>query len=269
MNVLSIQNPLPRNRGATLSSARIKHLAPAEIPPLVPLADVALAIQATVTVLQGLTEQIARLEKAVKTRVALKPAFQHLRTVNGIGETLALTIMLEMGGIRWFPTVGQFASYCRCVRRTKLSNGKRKGRGNTKNGNKYLAWAFVEAAHFAVQWDPQVRRFYEPKKAKTHALVAHKAWAHKLARACYHMLRDQIPFDVHKAFAAYATLGVGWGTRKRGWGTTHELLIGRHSNPPLLGYPENGGGAEPPLLRATLGLGPIGNHEICDFHTWM
>lgn len=202
MNVLSIQNLLLRNTGTTLSSARIKRLTPAGIPPLVSLPEVALALQATVTVLHGLTEQIAHLEKAVKARVALQPAFQHLRSVHGIGETLALTIMLETGDIRRFPTVGQFASYCRCVRSAKLSNGKRKGRGNTKNGNKYLAWAFVEAAHFAVQWDPKVRRFYERKKAKTHALVAHKAVAHKLARACYHMLRDQVPFDVHKAFAS-------------------------------------------------------------------
>jgi len=49
----------------------------------------------------------------------------------------------------------------------KISNGKRKGSGNTKNGNKYLAWAFVEAANFAVRFNPQIRRFYQRKKAKT------------------------------------------------------------------------------------------------------
>ena len=31
---------------------------------------------------------------------------------------------------------------------TGASNGKKKGEGNAKNGNKYLAWAFVEAADF-------------------------------------------------------------------------------------------------------------------------
>lgn len=151
--------------------------------------------------MQCLDSQIRRLEEAVLTRASVAPSFQPLLTVCGIGHILALTIMLETGDIRRFASVGQFASYCRCVSSTKLSNGKRKGQGNTKNGNKYLAWAFVEAAHFAVRYYPQVQRFYQRKKAKTHALVASKAVAHKLARACYYVMRDQVPFDLQRAFA--------------------------------------------------------------------
>lgn len=201
-NVLGIQSLLLRHTGTTLSSARIKRLTPEESPSLVPLAEVALALTATVRVVHRLTEQIREIEDVVKARVVGQPAFPLLKTVRGIGEILALTILLETGDIRRFATVGQFASYCRCVTSTKLSNGKRKGRGNAKNGNKYLGWAFMEAAHFAVQWDPHVRRFYQRKKAKTHAFVASKAVAHKLARACYYILRDHVPFEVHKSFAA-------------------------------------------------------------------
>jgi len=121
--------------------------------------------------------------------------------MTGIGAVLALTIMLETGDIRRFTTVGQYASYCRCVSSQHLSNGKRKGAGNTKNGNKYLCWAFVEAAHFSIRYDPLVRRFYQCKAARTAAFVALKAVAHKLARACYHMLREQVPCQVTRAFA--------------------------------------------------------------------
>ncbi len=71
-------------------------------------------------------------------------------------------------------------------------------KGNAKNGNKYLAWAFVEAANFALRCCPQAKRFYE---RKTNGIVATKAPAHKLARACYHMLRGQKPFDVSRCFA--------------------------------------------------------------------
>ena len=56
--------------------------------------------------------------------------------------------------------------------------------GNTKNGNKYLAWAFVEAAHFAIRYAPPIRQFYDRKRAKTKVVIARKAVAHKLARAC-------------------------------------------------------------------------------------
>jgi hypothetical protein len=59
----------------------------------------------------------------------------------------------------------------------------------------------VEAANFAVRNNARVRRFYQRKQAKTNGVVAIKAVAHKLARACYYILRDQVPFDVGKAFA--------------------------------------------------------------------
>ena len=62
--------------------------------------------------------------------------------------------MLEVGDIKRFSKVGNYSSYCRCVSSKKLSNGKKKGENNKKNGNKYLAWAYVEAAHFATRYIP-------------------------------------------------------------------------------------------------------------------
>jgi transposase len=53
-------------------------------------------------------------------------------------------------------------------------------RGNTKNGNKYLAWAFVEAANFALRFNTEAKRFYVRKKARTNTAVAIKVLAHKL-----------------------------------------------------------------------------------------
>jgi transposase len=200
-NLLSIQNLLTRNTGKAMRGNQIKQLTPVTVSELVPFPEQALALQVTVAVMRHLAEHIVVIERAVHAQVKVRPAFQALLTVPGIGQTLALTIMLETGDIRRFPTVGQFASYCRCVGSTKLSNGKRKGQGNTKNGNKYLAWAFVEAAHFAMRYEPQIRQFYQRKQAKTNVFVALKAVAHKLARACFYIMRDAVPFDVTRAFA--------------------------------------------------------------------
>jgi transposase len=91
--------------------------------------------------------------------------------------------MLETGSISRFAQVGNFSSYCRCVDSLRESNGKKKGEGNTRNGNKYLAWAFVEAANFAIRYSPQARSFYDRKKSRTNRVLATKALAHKLARA--------------------------------------------------------------------------------------
>ena len=200
-NLLSVQNLLTRNTGQPMKGNQIKQLTSANVSELVPLPEQALALQVTVAVMQHLAEQITCVERAVHTPVKLRPTFQALLTVPGIGQTLALTIMLETGEIGRFPTVGQFASYCRCVGSTKLSNGKRKGQGNTKNGNKYLAWAFVEAAHFAIRYESSINQFYQRKRAKTKVVIALKAVAHKLARACYYIMRDTVPFDVTRAFA--------------------------------------------------------------------
>ena len=88
----------------------------------------------------------------------------------------------------------------RSGQRPLLSNGKKKGTGNVKNGNRYLAWAFVEAAQFARRYSDQAKRFYDRKRAQTNTAVATKALAHKLARACYHMLKQNASFDAARCF---------------------------------------------------------------------
>ena len=200
-HLLSIQNLYSRNTGSSISANRIKQLSSEKVDALFTNSDLALAVKANLTVMRSLETEIAILERIVKERVKLKSAYRYLLTVSGIGQILALTIMLETGDIRRFSKVGNFASYCRCVKSEKLSNGKRKGSGNTKNGNKYLSWAFVEAANFAIRFEPLIARFYQRKKAKTHRVVAIKAVAHKLARAWYYIMRDEVPFDVDRAFA--------------------------------------------------------------------
>ena len=198
--VLSIEGILMRQTGARMKGEAVKRLTAEQVDAFAFAPDVSLAVEANRAVSQTLSQQIEALEKRLKQRVILRPEYHLLKTVPGIGDVLATTIMLETGTINRFTQVGNFSSYCRCVDSLKESNGKRKGEGNTKNGNKYLAWAFVEAANFALRCCPQAKRFYDRKKSKTNRVLALKALAHKLARACYHMLRDQKPFDVHLCF---------------------------------------------------------------------
>ena len=199
--VLSMQNLAVRNTGSKPTGNRIKQWTEEDVDELLEHPELALAVKTNLRVRHCLDEQIEVLEGRILEQAKLRPAFKPLLSVYGIGRILALTVMLEAGDISRFEKVGNFASYCRCVDSKKLSNGKRKGSGNTKNGNKYLAWAFVEAANFAVRYYPQVKRYYQRKRAKTNGAVAIKAVAHKLARACYYVVRDQVNFDVNKAFA--------------------------------------------------------------------
>lgn len=199
-NVLSVQNIISRNTACRLSVNQIKQLTPDEVQVLLPNEDQDLAVSSTLRVITCLMEQIHLVEKRVQSRIKSTPLYELVQSVNGIGPILAQTILLETGDIDRFADVGDYVSYCRLVNSTKLSNGKRKGKGNVKNGNKYLSWAYSEASHFAIRFSPEIQRFYQRKASKTNVPVAYRTVAHKLARACYHIMRNKVPFDVAKAF---------------------------------------------------------------------
>jgi transposase len=201
-HILSVENQLTRQTGRHIRSNEVKRLNAEAVNAMGLSDDVACGMKASVAVIQTLNEEIDKLEERLLDAVKQMTGWGLLNSVPGIGKVLAIVILLEIGNIQRFADVGDFASYARCVDSVRLSNGKKKGEGNSRNGNKYLAWAFVEAAHFAARFCPEAKRFYDKKFAKTNGAVATKALAHKLARACYHMLKTAQPFDVKRCFTA-------------------------------------------------------------------
>jgi len=196
---LSLQSLIVRQTGERLSANQIKALDNEAIADK--LADpIRLGGQITHMARCWHEHAIEMLEDEVLKHLKPRAEYQLLNTIPGVGRILASTIVLETGSIERFPDPGHYASYARCVSTAKISNGKLKGRGNKRNGNKYLAWAFMEAAHYAAIWSPEIKRFYQKRQAKRHILIAKKTVANKLARACYHMLKRQEPFDVQRAF---------------------------------------------------------------------
>jgi transposase len=204
-NILSMQSLLARHTAGRPSSDVVKRWARAGIDHAIaalPLEDeVKRALKPNLVVVGTLTDQIEQIEDRVESQLTLREPFAILKSAPGIGKTLAATIMLETGTLERFGSVGQFSSYCRCVDSQRLSNGKKKGEGNTKCGNKYLAWAFIEAAQHAKIHCPEAKRFFDKKRAATNPPIAFKALAHKLARACYHMMRERKAFEVSRCFA--------------------------------------------------------------------
>jgi len=162
--------------------------------------DLALAGRVSKEAIDFFTHQIRRIEGVVEKRIELREEYRYLLTLPGVGKILALTIMLETGPIRRFETVGDYVSYCRKVPSRWTSNGKHKGPGNKKNGNKYLAWVYSEASELTRRYYPEPRAYYNRKMQRTNTPMAHSTLAHKLARAGYYVMRDQVPFDPEKLF---------------------------------------------------------------------
>jgi transposase len=193
-HILSLQSLIARCSGQRISSNQIRKFTSADLKQLLTEEYLLLSAQANLNIIAFLIQQIKALEKAIKKKVKLDKAFEQLMTVPGIGFILAMTIMLEVGDISRFAKVGNFASYCRCVSSQRLSDGKSKGSGNRKNGNRYLSWAFVEAAQLGRRYSQRFGRYYDRKAAQTNTIVATKALSNKLARICYYIMRDQVPF---------------------------------------------------------------------------
>jgi len=161
-NLLSIQGIYTRHLNYRISNNKIKQLTEKQIEKDFSFSNVILAAQSNLIVMNCLKKQIKNIETSLVQQVKLRPEFKQLLSIDGFGNILSLTIMLETGDLSRFDKVGNYASYCRCVSGARYSNGKKKG--------------------------------------KTNQTVAIKTVAHKLARACFYVLRDQVPFDVKKAF---------------------------------------------------------------------
>lgn len=196
--IISLQSQIWRQTGERISSRRLKQ---ADFVVDLPGAAQRLSAQSALLVYRAIHDQLTLLEEVLLQVAKPRQDYQLLTTIPGVGAILGMTIALEAGDIGRFPAVGHYASCCRCVKSEQLSNGKKKGEGNAKSGNKYLSWAFSEAAHFAVRYQPLAKRFFDRKQRKTNGIVAIRSVAHKLARAAYYMLRDQVPFDGQKLFA--------------------------------------------------------------------
>lgn len=194
---LSLESLVARHTGLDMG---IKDLAACDLAEVLHGQPQALVMaQANLRHIAFLATEIKALEKEVLGQLPDIETYKRLMSVPGIGPVLARTILLETGPVSRFKEAGNYASYCRTVRSIHTSNEKKKGEGNSKCGNRYLAWAYVEAANLAVRHSPEMHAWFQRKQARSgKRVVAVKALANKLSKACFFMMRDEQEFDVKK-----------------------------------------------------------------------
>ena len=190
--LLSVQGTVQRLTGLHVPSNDIKRWTGDGLEELIEDPVPLMGIRAFLEPLRVMAGQIKLLEKEALRRARRRDEFPYLRSVWGVGPVLATTITYEAGDPQRFRSVGNFSSYCRLVESKRISNGKRKGKGNRKNGNPYLSWVFSEAGHFAVRYHEPARRFYQRKRSRTNGIVA--------IRASFYVMRDHVTFDPDRLF---------------------------------------------------------------------
>lgn len=220
--ILSFKSLRERTLGERVPLARVKAMSPEDAPARFSAPADQLLAGEEITLMAHQTDAITRIEEHILKVVEKTPAYQRLQEIPGIGKILGLTIALETGDAKRFADAGNFASYCRCVKSVRQSNRKKKGENNRKCGNPYLAWAFVEAAHFACRHDDQCRRFYDRKKRKTNPVIATKSLACKLAKTAWHVMAEDVPYDAMRVFGAGKKQAFGETGREPAKGSGHQ-----------------------------------------------
>ena len=198
--LLSFKSLYMRMTGKKLSSSEYNALDPEGIAKLYPDKANQIVALAQKGHIEQLDETISLFEKEVLKTAKGMPFYKNLLTLPGVGDILGMTITMEVGQIERFPSREKFASYCRTVDATRLSNGKKKAENNSKCGNLYLGWAFVEAATFARRYDKTCRQWFDRKAAKTGTTLATKALACKIAKAAWYIMAKGTVYNASLMF---------------------------------------------------------------------
>lgn len=143
-----------------------------------------------------LKDIIGKLEVHIRQFFKDSKEVELLKTIPGIGSILAPFIWAEIGDINRFYSSSKLASYAGVVPSLHKSGQINRFGHITKQGNKYLRWAFVEAAHVAAQRkkDPLLTQFYSKVRFKKGSNIAIVATARKLLTYAYWVLKNKQSF---------------------------------------------------------------------------
>jgi transposase len=162
------------------------------------------SIEADLELIEHLEKQIRELELHLERHAqATDPqALARLRSVPGIGKVLALVILYEVHDIRRFAEPGNFLSYSRLTSGQHESAGKVVVGKGRKMGNRYLKWAFGEAAVLMMREREEAKRLVERRARKSGKAKAISHLARKIGRGVYYLLKKEEAFDVKRFFGS-------------------------------------------------------------------
>lgn len=119
-----------------------------------------------------------------------------LKSIPGIGKFFSVLIAHEVDDIKRFAHEKKFFSYIGIIPSTYSSGGRTVHGRITRQGNKYLRWALVEAVWPAIRSDKELRGYYEGIKARKGANPAKIATARRLATIIYRVLSQKRMYRV-------------------------------------------------------------------------
>lgn len=148
--------------------------------------------------LNALKERIAQSDTTIESLAKTKKEIHYLQTIPGIGLFFATLITYEIDDIERFPNPKKLAAYVGLVPSTYVSGNKAFHGRITKQGNKYLRWALVEAVWPAIRKDGELRSYYQRIKTRKGANPAKVATARRLLTIVYHILKEKRSYKIRQ-----------------------------------------------------------------------
>src|SRR5262249_54018658 len=152
---------------------------------------------------------LEELEQHLKTSEALVEALAEgdervklLKTIPGFGKFFSVLVAYEVDDIARFAHEKKFFSYMGIIPSTYSSGGRTFHGRLTKQGNRYLRWALVEAVWPAIRLDAELRAYYEGIKARKGPNPAKIATARRIATIVFRVLKQKRPYEVRTTLGA-------------------------------------------------------------------
>jgi len=147
------------------------------------------------TLLEAVRERIAESNDLIRELAEGDALVKLVETIPGFGSFFSVLVAKEIGAIERFASAEKLCSYAGLVPSVHASGGKSYTGRITKQGNKWLRWALVEAVAPAIRSDGWLRGYYERIKRRKGANSAKVATARRLLTIVYRCLKDRREYE--------------------------------------------------------------------------
>ena len=141
-------------------------------------------------------EQVHSVEEEIDSLLSAMDTY--IKTVPGVGNITAATILGEIGDINRFDNPSKLVAYAGLDSSISQSGEYESTSGHlSKRGSPYLRKALYHAAVRAEFSDPVFNAYYQKKRSEgKHHLVATNAVARKLCHTIYAVLKNNTPYEI-------------------------------------------------------------------------
>lgn len=151
------------------------------------------------TLLESVQEQVKVSDKLVNQLAAEDPQIKNLKTLPGFGNFFACLLKAEIDDVNRFPDAKKLQAYAGLIPSTYASGNRLVHGRMTKQGNRFLRWAFIEAVWPATRKDRELRKYYQKHKERCGPNPAKVITARRLALIAYKILKENRPYHIRQS----------------------------------------------------------------------